>query len=139
MRTRKVNRYYCDFCKKSGCSSGHIKHHEERCTLNPNRVCEFCKMLVKEQPNIKQIIDDLPPKEEYFKSHYYQGEESYNEAYLNERVLPFIRERTEHCPACTMAVIRQAGIPAPAVSDFNFQEEQESIWQDINKDRLGCR
>jgi hypothetical protein len=42
MKTKKVNRYYCEHCKKSGCNAGHIKEHERKCCQNPGRVCEVC-------------------------------------------------------------------------------------------------
>ena len=36
------NRYYRDFCKKSGGSAYHMRRHESACTANPNRQCGMC-------------------------------------------------------------------------------------------------
>lgn len=65
MRVKKVNRYYCEFCKKSGQSASHISKHEKRCTLNPNRHCGMCAMLENEQPGIKDLLSVLPNPTDY--------------------------------------------------------------------------
>lgn len=53
MRKVKKWRYYCDFCKKSGCSGHHIVKHETHCCRNPNRVCRMCVAAgdVEQQPS----------------------------------------------------------------------------------------
>lgn len=45
MKTKRVNRYYCDYCKKQGGSASHISRHEKRCTMNPDRECGVCDLL----------------------------------------------------------------------------------------------
>jgi len=52
MKTKKVNRYYCDFCNKSGCNSGHIKAHEKKCCKNPFRICEMCDTPHRDYPDL---------------------------------------------------------------------------------------
>lgn len=42
MRVRKVNRYYCDHCKKSGGQKSAMERHEKGCIRNPDRKCGFC-------------------------------------------------------------------------------------------------
>ena len=42
MTKRKVWRYKCDHCRKSGCSGGAMKAHECRCFKNPERLCSMC-------------------------------------------------------------------------------------------------
>ena len=135
MRTKKVNRFWCDYCNKAGCSASHMSRHEEGCTLNPNRTCGFCvKLLQQEQSDIATIIASLPPESEYLKVEKLGDQEwtSYDSEYLNGILLPIIREKTGDCPACIMAVLRQAYIPTPAVSDFDFKKERQDIWDDIN-------
>jgi hypothetical protein len=41
-KIRVVQRYRCDFCKKTGTKSS-IEIHEKRCFRNPNRFCDYCQ------------------------------------------------------------------------------------------------
>lgn len=131
MKTKTVKRYYCDFCKKSGQSAGHMRRHEESCTLNWHRVCGVCKILfemdretsqkrmgtllaVLNAPAIRQLsINEIGTLivEDY--------------SWLD---LADLRAATNNCPACIMATIRQAGIPLPAVSGFDFAGEMKAIF-----------
>lgn len=124
MRSKKVYRYYCEFCKKSGCSARHIKHHEERCTLNPNRKCGMCGLLEQEQPDLIGLMALLPkaPFIEDDNGGYYQGTELTKE---------FI-DASGGCPACTMAAMRQSKIPVHAYTNFDFTKECKSIWEEFN-------
>jgi len=131
--TKKVNRYYCEFCKKSGGAAGHMKKHEEHCTLNPKRFCGYCHMSEEEQPNIADLLAILPNPKEYehqdaeYDCFYYRGLEEAVDA-----VLPKLREACNNCPACIVAALRQKGIPVPLVSSFNFKAECQSVWNDFN-------
>jgi len=131
MRVKKVNRYYCEFCKKAGCSGGHIKRHEESCTLNPNRTCRMCKMIAATQKPIAELVAILPNPENFINKHLdgisYTGLDT-----AAEKALPSLREKTEGCPACIMAALRQAKIPIPLTS-FNFTAECKTIWAEINR------
>jgi len=131
MRVKKVNRYYCDFCKKAGCAGGHMKKHESRCTMNPNRVCGYCKLTGDEQPDIVSIIKLLPDTNNPdYRGEYGEYTELFTKAIAD--ILPVVREKTNNCPACIMAVFRQAHIPLPLVKDFDFAKECKSIWDDFN-------
>ncbi|GAF80064.1 unnamed protein product [marine sediment metagenome] len=142
MRVKKVNRYYCDFCKKAGCSGGHMKKHEERCTLNPNRICGMCKTMDERQPDLKKLIGLLPNIKEYEK---YNSEYEYMEYDVSnlkphlKGVLKIIRGKTNNCPACILAVIRQAKIPVSLVEDFNFSKECKQFWNDFNDSQSGLQ
>jgi len=129
MKVKKVNRYYCEFCKKSGCSGGHMKKHEERCTMNPNRVCGMCKMLDMEQPSMELMISLLPKQSDVLKD---MGDWEYYAGAVLNAALPKLREAANNCPACIMAAIRQSGFPVHVMSDFNFTEECRSAWADFN-------
>ena len=138
MKTKKVNRYYCEFCKKSGGAAGHMKKHEERCTLNPNRHCGYCDLLEEQQPKLADLIAILPNPKEYehedavYECFFYKGLEEAVDA-----VLPKLREACNNCPACIMAALRQKGIPVPVATNFHFKEECQSIWNDFNAERAG--
>jgi len=45
MHVIKKSVFYCDFCRKYKLTSHAMKLHEERCTMNPDRVCRMpgCK------------------------------------------------------------------------------------------------
>lgn len=43
MKVKKVNRYYCDFCRKGLCSKYWMERHESSCTANPKRECRMCQ------------------------------------------------------------------------------------------------
>ncbi len=135
MRRKKVWRYYCDYCKKAGCSGGHLKKHEERCTLNPNRTCGFCNLLEQPQPDLKKAVELLPAPKKYIK----ESDEGWMEYGDLEKVvsdaLPTLRDFVGDCPACIMAALRQRGIPVPMAKDFNFKKEADGIWSDFNNKR----
>ena len=64
MKIIKVNRYYCDFCKKANCSAPAMSLHERHCTLNPNRTCCMCK----EPRNIPELVKLIPSAEPFHKT-----------------------------------------------------------------------
>ncbi len=133
MKVRRVNRYYCDFCKKSGCSKGHLRRHEEHCTLNPNRVCGVCAMLEETQSPLEALVAMLPsPKgqeawNEEFDYHYFA------EAFTTQcnKALKGLRNAANDCPACILAAIRLSGIPVAVMSDFDWAKEMKNIFDEI--------
>ena len=132
MRVKKVNRYYCEFCKKAGCSGGHMKHHEERCTMNPNRICGVCKMLEQEQPKLADIIKLLPDPQKFKKIDQWETETWDGLSEAINGVMPNIREASGNCPVCILAAFRQAKINLSFVDDFDFKKEMAAVWSDIN-------
>ena len=135
MKTKQVNRYYCDFCKKSGCSKGHMRRHEDHCTLNPDRMCGMCRMLEETQPPLASLIEMLPdPK----------GHERYDEdfntrhfadAFTNScnESLKGLRDAANDCPACILAAIRLSGVPVDVVSDFSYAAEMKTIFDEMRE------
>jgi len=132
MRRKKVWRYYCDYCKKAGCSGGHLKHHEERCTLNPKRICGFCKLADKQQPDLAKAMELLPDPTKYIKITEFGFTDFDGLNDVVKEALPKLREFVENCPACIMAALRQKGIPVPIAVDFDFKKESASAWADFN-------
>jgi hypothetical protein len=85
MRQLKRWRYYCDFCKKVGGHKWRMEIHEKHCTANPNRECRVCTHLLGE---IQQPLPDLIA--------------AYSRSWKE------MRDLCCNCPACTLAVMRQA-------------------------------
>lgn len=139
MKTKKVNRYYCEFCKKSGCVARWIKKHEERCTMNPDRYCGFCHLLDKTQPDLQELLIILPDPDDYKTWDDFTGDFQGFDACLGtaaNEALSKLRDATENCPACIMAALRQKGIPVTMVDDFNFSDESQAIWDEHNATKL---
>lgn len=117
MRTKLVNRYYCDFCKKSGGSIYWMRRHEERCTNNPNRVCGMCAIDGSVlQKSMKELSDALLAGG-----------------------MDGLREAAEGCPACIFAAIRQTNTEEMSedacleVFRFNFKDECRKWWETFNE------
>lgn len=135
MRTKRVNRYYCDFCKKAGCSAGHIAHHERRCTMNPERECGVCPLVDSSETRPMGKLTALLPDPEAFvenRDTEWEGISDDITPIANES-LPELRNATENCPACILAAIRQRGIPVRMVTDFHWREEMDTVLSEANK------
>jgi len=131
MRREKKWVYYCDFCKKSGRSGGHISHHEKRCTMNPNRHCGMCAMLDLPQVTMPELLSILPDTEGYWIDE--GGGRSFMVPDSLKEAFEKLRDKVENCPACLLAALRQKGIPVGAVEGFDFKQECESWWGDFNE------
>lgn len=111
MKTKKVNRYYCDFCGKGGGAAGHMRRHEERCTLNPQRVCGMCSFAEFAPKPLAELVALLPDPEHYEKHNdefdydYYDGLDEAVELIWDD-----FKGAADDCPACMLAAIRQAGV-----------------------------
>lgn len=130
MRIRRVNRYYCEFCKKAGCSGFHMKRHEDSCTLNPKRICRVCKMAQGVQQPIETLISILPTLSDDEKSAF--GPLGGMASVKVNAALVRLREVCSDCPACIMAALRQSKIPVPIATDFNWTTEMKAVWDTIN-------
>jgi len=138
MKIKKVNRYYCEYCKKSGCSAGHMVKHEKHCTMNPNRICRMCEIVscnsaMKKPISISILKKLFPNPKEYVIEDEY-GWISYLDEFgiKVEKAMIKLREFTNNCPACILAVLRQCGIPVPFVKSFNYKKECAQMWADYN-------
>ena len=136
MKVKKVNRYYCEYCKKSGCSARWMKRHEERCTMNPNRKCGYCGLLDQEQVDISCLMILLPNPKEYEENLEFGGKGYVGLGRVVNEALPKLREVCGSCPACVMAALRQKGIPVPIANDFDFKAEGQAIWDEFNAERI---
>lgn len=136
MRIKKVNRYYCDFCRKAGCSAGHMKKHEAHCTNNPNRQCGMCAATGEEPIPVAELIAMIPSDEscriEDGGDSYWGMDQGKWEA-LWLPALQKMREATGDCPACIFAAIRQSKRIAPM--PFDFTVEVREFWERANAAR----
>lgn len=136
MKTKKVNRYYCDFCGKGGCSAGHMKKHESRCTNNPNRECGMCLIddeytgEARQKP-MAELVAIMPDKAIIGTPEYLNEETNV----LVESAMASLREATEECPACMLAALRQSGWSGHV--DFNFKKEMEFAMEQFQEERRG--
>ena len=111
MRTKRVLRYWCDYCNKSMGSKNGMQNHERHCTMNPNRYCRICN---GRQKPIKELTIS---------------------ANLG---LDKLRAVALDCPACILAGIRQREhIPLTidirtSLDSFNFKEELKKMWGSRN-------
>ena len=124
MHSKKVWRYYCDHCKKSGCNSAVLKKHEAGCWYNPNRMCGMCK-----------IIDEEPqkPMAELLKV-------------LNDSTDPLtdglenLQKAANGCPNCIMATIVQWCTThsewSPYKFDYDYKKSHKEFWSDITEKDL---
>ena len=142
MRTKKVNRYWCDFCNKAGLSASSMLRHEKHCTMNPHRECRVCKMVDEgrdvgfERISVADMVALLPSKDALIK-HDQHGAGGYfaDDQGLLKASLPALRKAAGGCPACILSALRQSKIPVPLAEDFNFSMEMKQIWSDINESR----
>lgn len=110
MTRKQVWRYYCEFCKKSGCSASHIKTHERHCTCNPDRECRMCEEVRSAPRDYHTLIAQ----------------------FKNNTDLDWLRREVDGCPSCMLTVIRQAADPKDPDTqfwgEFNYKEEQADWW-----------
>jgi len=130
MNIKRVNRYYCEYCKKSGGASGHMRIHELHCTMNPRRVCRMCKTGYQDQVNIESVLPLLPKVSDFTR-------EDHGEIIIDGSIcdlaLDIIRTYTT-CPACTLSLFRLAGI---SCGSFDFTDECKKWWDRVN-DTMSC-
>lgn len=152
MRTKKVNRYWCDHCNKAGLSAGSMAKHEAHCTLNPARNCRVCTLVnggyQVGAERMAELVAILPDPAAFLDQTIYHcrckdcrsfsddswdpSAECTNEhrklTVALESAMAKLREETDNCPACIMAALRQRKIPVPMVESFNFTAEMKTVF-----------
>jgi hypothetical protein len=140
MITKRVNRYYCEYCKKANCCAPAMKRHEERCTLNPHRKCGMCKLMDKEQPPMAfllTVVNAFNIREEEITGPGINGNITWKEWVIPKSFTEDLERAAEGCPACMLAAIRQSKIPVGCVTGFSFTDMCKSVWADYNDARSG--
>ncbi len=125
--TKRVNRYYCEHCRKGGCSSASMRKHEAACTKNPTRVCNMCNAAKLQQKPIEVLLFAYLYDVNHGKAIF--GTESRVD--LVEVTPTKTMEVAEGCPACVLAAIRQHNEDG-IVAMFDFGKAKDAFWQDVN-------
>jgi len=129
MRKIKKWRYYCEFCKKAGSSAGAMKRHEESCTMNPDRVCQMCRIIDNEQAKMSDMLRIIGAADiRHTDNRYFLSVEIHNE----KDTLDKLREISGNCPMCILAALRQSGYAGYFFGSFNYQKEREAFWNEYN-------
>lgn len=103
--------------------------HERHCTMNPNRICRVCKTLLDQEPTpLSELVSicrkvDMTP-------------DSLGGINIPKSLHLQLMAASKECPACEMAALRQSGIPCPSVPGFDFTEQMQAIWRDINEAKV---
>lgn len=134
MKVKKINRYYCDFCKKSGCNKYFITRHEKHCTLNPERKCRFCQKAEQETRPMKELTAVLHKTKQQVDA---LGDQRTidNDAEIWKKAINKLKELTGDCPACILSAIRQANCVSEC--NFDYKAEVNSFWADFRYDSYG--
>lgn len=120
MKSKRVWRYYCDYCKKSGCSKHWIAKHESSCIRNDERKCRMCKFMGLEQKPMAELVEAA-----------HEG-------------LKSLEDAADNCPVCILSAIVRAR-PAPIGPDdvwddrfdgFDFKKEMKEVFDSANSARM---
>lgn len=130
MKSRQVWRHTCDFCKKSLLKRPAMEKHEAHCTANPNRKCRMCA-LIGEAPVAPagELAKMLTPRPAFL---YGSELEAWRAIVLPQFVA--LRERTNDCPACMLAALRQAGVHSNDV-EWDFKASAQSFMDEFHKEQ----
>ncbi|MCP4645841.1 MAG: hypothetical protein GY851_35680 [bacterium] len=134
MRRVKRWRYYCDYCKKSGCSGGHMKKHERGCTMNPNRHCGVCDVAGLAQHDIEDLKACIDP-DTLIPVRYFPDKMEVYEAKA-AATLAAVEELAEGCPACMLAAFRQSNV---IMAGFDYKKRMDGIWSEVNDEQASWR
>lgn len=110
MITKKVNRYYCEFCKKGGQNAGVIRKHECSCTRNPKRACAMCGSYNWDYHSLVVL--------------------------LGIHGVSAVSDQVDGCPACVLAVIQQREMEVgdgKNWEEFDYEKEKEAWYQEKNE------
>jgi len=123
MRSKKVWRYWCDYCGRGRCNKKSIVEHELYCTKNPNRICRMCQLHEDEQQPITTLLNTLPEPWRLTE----------DEGALVEEDIEPLRNACLGCPACMLAALRQRGFSYwHYESVFDYKKEIQAYWKEYN-------
>jgi len=124
MITKMKHVYYCEHCGRHRLTPNSILKHEKGCTLNPNRSCGVCGL---------ESMSDLLAK--YKDSFVIDDHEWVSTTWIGEPLtLKDLRDDTEGCPVCMLAVIRQCNLNrSPGdFMEFEYKAEHAVYWRELN-------
>lgn len=119
MRTKRVNRFFCDHCNRGSLRSDTMRRHEAACFRNPDRRCPICANAALEQKPMTALKAAFPDPAD----------------------LQPLRDLTEGCPACILSTIIQvrhmttiyvgehgeSEEDVPEMITFNYKEEMAAF------------
>lgn len=145
MRTKKVSRYWCDFCSKAGLQAAAMRKHEKHCTMNPARACRVCNLIInglsteelEAMKPLAEMVAMMPDPAPYQALSFGDELEREHSALIAAlvAVLPALRLAAGGCPACMLAAIRQSKNYVAMVDGFNFSGEMKDIFDAANSER----
>jgi hypothetical protein len=108
MKTAKVTRYSCDFCRKVAYKSATMKSHESGCTNNPERLCKHCARMGTDQPDNVTLLENAGQVEN-------------------------LRNVANGCPACMLTGVRLFNKTAEdgLFAWIDYKAEHERYWAGI--------
>lgn len=138
MRAYKTTRYKCDYCEKRGGQKPAMARHEGHCTMNPARSCGMCE-IIDEGGSIPlaeliEIMDKRWALLVFDEYHFMTNHDEVTNGLLDE-----LRNKTNNCPACILAAIRQGlgddKTPWFFDSRFDFKKEGNEIMKQFYEDQ----
>lgn len=112
MKTKRVLRYWCDHCNKSGGRKDAMIKHEKHCIKNPQRICRMCIANNSKQLSIDELVN-----------------------ILNDEGLDKLKEKTKNCPACILAaIVKSKRYDLSEKARWNFKEEVNKFWERKNNE-----
>jgi hypothetical protein len=119
MTTKTVKRYYCDHCKKGGCSKPTMAKHEARCIKNPLRYCGFCEKGELHPAPLPELVAEL----------------------VAHGDIEALKKAADGCPACVLSAIVQSKVQRkPEDGDdgnwiqFDYKKEVAEFWKGMTND-----
>ncbi len=135
MKIIRKNVYYCEFCKKKGLSSGHMKHHEQHCTGNIDRRCGMCES----KPKYAPLIAKYKAQMESHSVTTSDDDNDYIEWVIDKKPdLDDIAEDCEFCPACILTVLRACGLCGHEWDmNFDLKARNQEWWAEKRDEDCG--
>lgn len=141
MHSKLVHRYYCDFCGKANCSAPAMRRHENHCTLNPKRKCRMCRRLGETPVDVPHLIATIwpatPDGPDVLDAGYPVNgmfdakRDEFSEAVVKAKMAGLM-DACHGCPACVLAVLRQSRTALAWRSYFNYEQEKQAFWTELN-------
>lgn len=104
MREALRKRFWCDHCRKGGCSRYHMGIHERGCTLNPERACGVCSGLGLAPAPLRALVAFVT-----IRATWEPGvRDERDRGFLDDEQVKVLRELAANCPVCMLAALRQA-------------------------------
>jgi hypothetical protein len=115
MRTKTVQRYFCDHCSKGMFKKPSMVSHETVCIANPNRACFLCQSGVGGR-DYKALVVEFKRRPDVE----YNDEHDVHEVKSNDAI-SWLSSKVDGCPACVLAVLKQGKIMAFGVFEYKDQ------------------